>query len=132
MWCTLQHSAVEAHSWADGSTGNRFLSRTQLLMINQMQDNSTRRSLSTAYRVCNTVDKDLQVEATCSGFIIEICVLLRNLLPVVCCSIPSHDTVCKRHLALGTAWYISLRTWDSMQIPQPHHYTLDKFLTWST
>ena len=29
---------------------NSFLSKTQLLMINQLQDVSTRRSLSTAYR----------------------------------------------------------------------------------
>ena len=34
---------------------NSFLSKTQLLMINQLQDVSTRRSLSTAYRIRSEV-----------------------------------------------------------------------------
>ena len=42
--------AVEAHSCVDPLMPNSFLSKTQqlLLMINQLQDVSTRRSLSTA------------------------------------------------------------------------------------
>ena len=43
--------AVEAHSCVDPLMPNSFLSKTQLLMINQLQDVSTRRSLSTAYRI---------------------------------------------------------------------------------
>ena len=42
--------AVEAHSCVDPLMPNSFLSKTQLLMINQLQNVSTRRSLSTAYR----------------------------------------------------------------------------------
>ena len=49
---TPSHSdAVEAHSCVDPLMPNSFLSKTQLLMINQLQDVSTRRSLSTAYRI---------------------------------------------------------------------------------
>ena len=43
--------AVEAHSCVDPLMPNSFLSNSQLLMINQLQDVSTRRSLSTAYRI---------------------------------------------------------------------------------
>ena len=43
--------AVEAHSCIDPLMPNSFLSKTQLLMINQLQDVSTRRSLSTVYRM---------------------------------------------------------------------------------
>ena len=45
------NDAVEAHSCIDPLMPNSFLSKTQLLMINQLQDVSTRRSLSTAYRM---------------------------------------------------------------------------------
>ena len=45
------NDAVEAHSCVDPLMPNSFLSKTQLLMINQLQDVSTRRSLSTAYRI---------------------------------------------------------------------------------
>ena len=47
--------AVEAHSCVDPLMPNSFLSKTQLLMINQLQDVSTRRSLSTAYRIRSEV-----------------------------------------------------------------------------
>ena len=49
VWCVYVNDAVEAHSCIDDSTDKRFLSRTQLLMINQMQDVSNRRSFSTVY-----------------------------------------------------------------------------------
>ena len=42
--------AVEAHSCVDPLMPNSLLSKTQLLMLNQLQDVSTRRSLSTVYR----------------------------------------------------------------------------------
>ena len=45
MWCVCVNDAVEAHSCVDDYTDIRFLSRTQLLMINQLQDVSNRRSL---------------------------------------------------------------------------------------
>ena len=44
------HDTVEAHSCVDDSyTDTRFLSKTQLVKIDQMQDVSTWRPLSTAY-----------------------------------------------------------------------------------
>ena len=46
----LDADAIEAHSCVDPLMPNSFLSKTQLLMINQLQDVSTRRSLSTTYR----------------------------------------------------------------------------------
>ena len=75
--------AVGAHSCIDASTDKEFLSRTQLLIINQLQNVLTRRSLSTAYRIRSevrdgsshvthslailyTVDKVLQVKTSCS------------------------------------------------------------------
>ena len=42
----MMNDVVEAPSCVDDSTDKRFLSNTQLLMINQLQDVSTRRSLS--------------------------------------------------------------------------------------
>ena len=56
---------TEAHSYIDNSTSNEFLSRTQLLMINQMQDVSTWRSLSYRDPGQYAVDEDLQVETFC-------------------------------------------------------------------
>ena len=50
----INYDAVEAHSCVDPLMPNSFLSKTQLLMINQLQDVSTRRSLSTAYRMTKT------------------------------------------------------------------------------
>ena len=49
--------AVEAHSCVDPLMPNSFLSKTQLLMINQLQDVSTRRSSSTVYRSCMQLTK---------------------------------------------------------------------------
>ena len=71
---------LQAHSCVDDSTDKRFLSKRQLLMINQLQDVLTRRSLSTAYRSphvscllphphvlgrlgLDTVDKDLDSDS---------------------------------------------------------------------
>ena len=67
--------AVQAHSCVDPLMPNSFLNKTQLLMINQLQDVLTRRSLSTVYRILYAVDKDLRVETSCSLFIINSCVL---------------------------------------------------------
>ena len=55
---SLLYDAVDAHSYVDPLMPNSFLSKTQLLMINQLQDVSTRRSLSTAYRIRSEVVKE--------------------------------------------------------------------------
>ena len=47
-----------------------------------LQDVSTRRSLSTVYTVLYAVDKDLRVKTSCIRFIINSCVLLKNLVSV--------------------------------------------------
>ena len=51
----IGNDAVEAHSCVDPLMPNSFLSKTQLLIINQLQDVSTRRSLSTADRIRSEV-----------------------------------------------------------------------------
>ena len=82
------HDAIEAHSCVDPLMPNSFLSKTQLVMINQLQDVSTQRSLSTAYRMY-AVDKDLRVKTSCSWFIITSCVLLKKEFGTIfpCCII---------------------------------------------
>ena len=60
-------------------------------MINQLQNVSSQRSLSTAYRmsaILYTVDKDLRVETSGSGYIIRV--LLKNLVSMGCrnCRMP--------------------------------------------
>ena len=75
----------------------RFLSKTQLIMINQMQDVLTRRSLSTVYRIHTgyVVDKDLQVE--CPAFDIS--------LSVVSCSRISYQCIINATMSLYNIKY---------------------------
>ena len=65
--------------------GNNFLSRTQLAAIDLLKDVSTRRSLSTAYRmyILYAVNEDLRVEMSRSRSIATSCVLLKKLLPMI-------------------------------------------------
>ena len=75
--------AVEARNCVDVSTDKKFLSRTQLLVIIQLQDVSTQRSLSTAYRMTKTLwSKRLAVDLS---------------LTVVSCSRISYHCVSGKH-----------------------------------
>ena len=61
MWCRLWRTSL--HEYAD----TKFLSKTQLVMINQMQDISTE-GLCQLCVILFAVDKDLRVETSCIWF----------------------------------------------------------------
>ena len=64
---------------------NNFLSRTQLVAIDLLQDVSTLRSLSTAHRM--TVDEVLRVKTSSS------CVLLKKLLPMISATMSPYSII---------------------------------------